>query len=166
MKKTIAAIALAATIGLFGFQNADAQRGHQGWGGGPAAADCIRAGQNSQVMDAETKKIYNTFMDATYDLRKDMFSLREQMRALRFAETPDQKAIDAVADQMFDLRNQIQAKAEEVGWQGGGAGYGCNFDCDGPGAGMGAGCGKGMARGYGRHCNGPGTQDGPVTKPN
>lgn len=154
MKKTIAAIALAATIGLFGFYNADAQRGPQGWGGGPAAADCMKA----QPMDAETKKTYNAFMDATVDLRKDMFSLQEQMRALRFAENPDQSAIDALADQMFDLRGQIQAKAEELGWQGGGAGYGCNFDGNGPCAGMGQGCGKGMGKGYGRHCRGPVTE--------
>ncbi len=144
MKKAIAALALAATIGLFGFQQAEAQRGSMGWGGGPAAADCFRGG-NIEAMDAETKKTYNAFMEETYDLRKEMFSLREQMRALRFADSPDQQAIDEVADKMFDIRSQIQAKADELGWQGG-----PGIGCDGSGPGNGMGCGKGMGRGCGR----------------
>jgi zinc resistance-associated protein len=152
MKKILAALALAATIGFFGIQQADAQRGPMGWGGGPAGANCWKAngGQpNAQAMDEETKKAYNAFMDSTVELRKDMFSKREQMRALTFADNPDQAKIDALADEMFDLRTQIQEKAAEVGWQGGIGGPGNG--CGGPGR----GCGGGMGMGYGRGCNGP-----------
>lgn len=153
MKKVLAALALAATIGFFGIQQADAQRGPMGWGGGPAGANCWKAnaGQNVQVMDEETKKAYNAFMDATVDLRREMFGKREQMRALTFAETPDQAKIDALAKEMFDLRTQIQEKADELGWQGGIGGPG--FACGGPGCGPGKGMGMGM--GYGRGGNGP-----------
>ena len=150
MKKVLAALALAATIGFFGIQQADAQRGPMGWGGGPAGANCWKAngGQaNAQVMDEETKKTYNAFMDATVELRKDMFSKREQMRALTFAADPDEAKIDALADEMFELRTQIQEKAAEVGWQGGMGGPGNG--CGGPGRGM------GMGMGMGRGCNGP-----------
>lgn len=143
MKKVLAAMALAATIGLFGIQQADAQRGPMGWGGGPAGANCWKAnaGQNVQVMDEETKKAYNAFMDATVDLRKEMFSKSEQMRALTFAADPDEAKIDVLAKEMFDLRTQIQEKADELGWQGGIGGPG--FGCGGPGRGMGMGCGRG-----------------------
>lgn len=139
MKKILAALALAASIGFFGIQQADAQRG-MGWGGGPAGANCWKAnaGQNAQVMDEETRKTYTAFMDATIDLRREMFSKNEQMRALTFAATPDEAKIDALAKEMFDLRTQIQEKADEVGWQGG-LGPGCG----GPGRGMGMGMGRG-----------------------
>jgi len=150
MKKVLAALALAATIGFLGIQQADAQRGPMGWGGGPAGANCWKAnaGQNVQVMDEETKKAYNAFMDATVDLRREMFGKREQMRALTFAETPDQAKIDALAKEMFDLRTQIQEKADGLGWQGG-------CDLGGPGCGPGMGRGMGMGMGYGRGGNGP-----------
>ncbi|MBU4260357.1 MAG: periplasmic heavy metal sensor [Proteobacteria bacterium] len=153
MKKVLAALALVVTIGFFGIQQADAQRGPMGWGGGPAGINCGKAtaGQNVQVMDEETKKSYNSFMDATVDLRREMFSKREQMRALTFATTPDEEKIDALAKEMFDLRTQIQEKADEVGWQGGMGGAG--FACGGPGRGMGMGMGNGM--GSGRGGNGP-----------
>ncbi|MCJ7604234.1 MAG: periplasmic heavy metal sensor, partial [Desulfobulbaceae bacterium] len=96
-----------------------------------------------QVMDEETNKAYNAFMDATVDLRRDLFSKREQMRALTFAANPDVAKIDALAKEMFDLRTQIQGKADELGWQGG---------IGGPGFG---GPGRGYGMGYGRGCNGP-----------
>jgi len=143
MKKVLATLALVATIGLFGIQQADAQRGPMGLGGGPGGANCWKAntGQNVQVMDEETKKAYNAFMDATVDLRRDMFSKRELMRALTFAANPDEAKIDALAKEMFDLRTQIQEKADELGWQGGIGGPG--FGCGGPGRGYGMGYGRG-----------------------
>ena len=147
MKKLLAAMALVATIGMFGIQQADAQRGPMGWGGGPARAYCWKAnaGQNVQVMDEETRKAYNAFMDATVDLRREMFSKREQMRALTFAANPDEAKIDALSREMFDLRTQMQEKAYELGWQGG---------IGGPGFG-GGGPGRGYGMGYCRGCNVP-----------
>ncbi|MBI5557832.1 MAG: periplasmic heavy metal sensor [Deltaproteobacteria bacterium] len=142
MKKMIAAMALVATIGFLGIQQAGAQRGPQGWTGGPGAANCpkVTGAAQAPVMDEETRQIYNAFMDATVELRKEMFSKREQMRALQFADPVDEQKIDALAQEMFDLRTQIQEKATELGWQGGfGGGFGPG--CDGPGR--------------GRGCNGP-----------
>jgi len=150
MKKVLAALALVATIGLFGIQQADAQRGPMGWGGGPAGAYCWKAtgGQNVQVMDEDTKKAYNAFMDATVDLRREMFSKQEQMRALTFAATPDEAKIDALAKEIFDLRTQIQTKSDELGWQGGyGMGGGRGYGCGGRGPGYGMGYGMGYGRG-------------------
>jgi len=149
MKKVLAALALVATIGFFGIQQADAQRGPMGWGGGPAGANCWKAtaGQNVQVMDEETKKTYNAFMDATVDLRREMFSKKEQLRTLTFAENPDEAKIDALAKEIFDLRTQVQEKADELGWQGGMGGSG--FRCGGPGRGPGMGMGMGYGRGNG-----------------
>lgn len=146
MKKILAALALAATIGVFGIQQADAQRGVMGSGGGPGAGNCWKANavQNAQVMDEETRKTYNAFMDATADLRREMFSRREVMRALTSVPNPDTAKIDAVAKEMFDLRTKMQAKADEVGWKGS-----CGFG--GPGCG---GPGRGYGMGYGMGCGG------------
>ncbi len=155
MKKVLAALALVATIGVFGIQQADAQRGATGWGGGPGSGNCWRANQaqNTQIMDEETQKTYNAFMDATVDLRREMFSRQEVMRSLNSVPNPDTAKIDAVAKEMFDIRTKMQAKAKEVGWEGGFGGPGYGGGGFGRGYGMGYGMGPGM--GYGRGGNLP-----------
>ena len=134
MKKLIATVALVATIGFFGIQQASAQRG---MGDNP---DCWRANQqNVQVLDEESQKARTAFFDATTELRKDMFMKRAEMRAIMHGDNPDEKKASALAGEMFELRTQIQAKADETGWKGGmggGAGMGCN-GCNGSGGGKG-----------------------------
>ena len=150
MKKFLAALALVATIGAFGIQQADAQRGAMGWGGGPGAGY-----QNAQVLDEATQKTYNAFMDSTVDLRREMFSKREVMRSLRSAPNPDTAKIDAVAKEIFDLRTKIQEKADEVGWKGGCGFGGPGYACNGPGRGYGMGGGMGSGMGNRRGGYGP-----------
>ncbi len=127
MKKMIATVALASTIALFGIQQAGAQMG-MGAGNGPG--DCWKANQqNVQVMDEETKKSRDAFMDASVDLRRDMATKRAEMRALMHGDNPDEKKAGNLAGEMFDLRGRLLAKAEETGWKGGlglGAGQGRN----------------------------------------
>ena len=140
-------MAIVATMGFAGIQQASAQKG-MGSGYGPG--DCWRANQQMQVMDEETKKSRDAFLAATTDLRKEMFSKRAEMRALMHGENPDEKKAASLAEDMFDLRTKIQAKADETGWQGGyggGPGYGCN-GCNGKGRGHGKGHGGGGMMGW------------------
>lgn len=127
MKKLIATVALVATVGFFGIQQASAQRG---MGAGIGNPDCWRANQqNVQVLDEESQKARIAFFDTTTELRKDMFVKRAEMRAVMNAENPDEKKAAVLAGELFELRTQIQAKADEAGWKGGmggGAGIGCN----------------------------------------
>ena len=117
MKKLITAVALVATIGFFGIQQASAQRG---MGAGMGNPDCWRANQqNVQVLDEESQKARTAFFDATTELRKDMFMKRAEMRAIMHGDNPDEKKAAALAGEMFELRTQIQAKADEAGWKGG-----------------------------------------------
>lgn len=137
MKKLIAAVALVATVGFFGIQQASAQRG---MGAGVGNPDCWRANQqNVQVLDAESMKARTVFLNSTTELRKDMVMKRAEMRAIMHGDNPDEKKAAALAGELFELRSQIQAKAHEAGWKGGmggGAGLGCN-SCSGPGGGKG-----------------------------
>ncbi|MCB2183607.1 MAG: periplasmic heavy metal sensor [Desulfobulbaceae bacterium] len=150
MKKLIAVVALAATVGLFGMQEASAQKGMGRGGYGPG--DCWRANQqNVQVLDEETQKARDAFFDATKDLRKEMFTKRAEMRALMSAENPNEKKVAALAGEMFELRTKIQAQAAEAGLKGG-PGVG-GFGCDGP---RGGGYGKGPGSGAGYGCDGAG----------
>ena len=149
MKKVLLAAALIATLGMVGIQQAGA-RGPGGYGG---PGDCWqgRGGAAVQTMDEKTLKKYDAFRADTTELRKEMAVKRAQMSALMHSDNPDEGKAGDIAATLFDLRTQMQAKADEVGLQGFGPGYGRG--CDGPGD-----CfrGKGGGQGYGRGCDGPG----------
>lgn len=156
MKKIIAAVAVVATVGLFGSQFALAQRGMGGgMGPGMGPGNCWQTGTpgaNAQVMDETTLATRQAFLDATTDLRREMAGKRAEMRAIMNSASPDEARAGKLAEEMFDLRTQIQAKATETGWKGGfgGGGYWCN------GYGPGGGKGMGGGHGYGRHHRGQG----------
>lgn len=149
MKKVLLAAALIATLGMVGIQQAGA-RGPGGYGG---PGDCWqgRGGTAVQSMDEETLKKYEAFRVDTTELRKEMAVKRAQMRALMSGDNPDEAKAGDLAAQLFDMRTQMQAKADVAGLQGFGPGFGRG--CNGPGD-----CyqGKGGGQGYGRGCDGPG----------
>jgi zinc resistance-associated protein len=95
-------------------------------------------------MDEETLKKYEAFRAETTELRKEMTVTRAQMRALMSGDNPDEAKAGDLAAQLFDMRTQMQAKADVAGLQGFGPGFGRG--CNGPGGGP----------GYGRGCDGPG----------
>lgn len=142
MKKLLVAAALIASLGMVGIQQV-AARGPGGCGG---PQDCWqnRGGAAVQTMDAETLKKHDAFRAETTVLRKEMAVKRAQMRALMHSENPDEAKAGDIAARLFDLRTQMQAKADQAGLQGFGPGYGRG--CDGSGGGQ----------GYGRGCDGPG----------
>lgn len=143
MKKVLVATALVATLAIIGIQQAGAY--------GPGECWQNRGGAPGQTLDKETLKKYEAFRTETAEIRKEMTIKRAQMQALMQGDNPDADRAGELASTLFDLRTQIQAKADDAGLQGFGPGYG--RDCNGPGD-----CyrGRGGGQGYGRGCDGPG----------
>jgi len=135
MKKTLLAVAAIATIGLGGYQLADAQP----WGGGPGmGSGCAMmggAGQGQGQMSEETLKARDKFFNETTDLRKKMVSKKTELDAVMSGEKPDEKKAAKLSEELFDLRDQMHKKAQEAGLVKAGVG------CGGPGMDMGMGSG-------------------------
>jgi len=133
MKKTLLTLAAIATIGLAGYQMADARP----WGGGPGCGmepGSMMGPGYGQQLDEETLKAREKFFTETTELRKKMFSKRTELDAVLSGEKPDEKKAAKLSEELFDLRDQMHKKAQEAGIARGGFGPGY---CNGPGGGQG-----------------------------
>lgn len=140
MKKTLLTIAVIATIGLSGYQFADAQPGG-GYGYGMGPGYMMGQGYGPQVNE-QTTKAQEKFFNDTKDLRKQLYTKRVELNAVLTSEHPDESKVAKLSGELFDLREAINQKATESGLTG--RGYGGYF-CNGP---WGGGHGHGMM-GYG-----------------
>ncbi len=133
MKKTLLAIAAVATIGMASYQVADARP----WGGGPGMGpgSGMGPGYGYQV-DEETARAQEKFFNENSELRKQMFAKRTELNAVLSSEKPDEKKAAKLSEELFDLREQMQKKAQAAGITKGGRGFGY---CGGPGGGYGMG---------------------------
>jgi Spy/CpxP family protein refolding chaperone len=134
MKKTLLAVAAIATIGLAGYQLAEAQPWGGGSGMGPGCAMMGGPGQGQgQQMSEETLKAREKFFNETTELRKKMVSKKTELDAVMSGGKPDEKKAARLSEELFDLRGQMQKKAQDAGLAQAGLG------CGGPGMGMGSG---------------------------
>jgi len=146
MKKTIVilmSLALMATV----VGAAMARGGGPGYGMGPGYGK--GPGQYQQLTPeqyAEMNKARAQFLKDTLELRQAMQAKRTELAMLYAQQTPDQAKIQALENEMIDLRSAIAKKANEAGIS--------------QGRGFGRGMGRGMGRGQGRgFC--PGFAGGP-----
>ena len=149
MKKTMTVLAIALTVGVLGYQIADAGPGR--WGGGFGPGYCNGYGTDASATSQE----WQTFQDETADLRKQLFEKRNEYFSMMNGENVDKDAAQALWSDIFDLQKQIREKAEAAGIdpqegfgpRGGRRGYAWNgprggYFCNGPYSG-------GPAPGYG-----------------
>jgi hypothetical protein len=129
MKKKMVVLIFTVALASAGFQQALAR----GWGDGRGAGgyygtDCPGGcyGQYQQL-DEEAQNKLKVFRAETADLRKQMAMKRAEKQALMRAQTPDPAAVAKVEGELFDLRNEMQQKAQEAGvpmmGRSGGKGY-------------------------------------------
>lgn len=71
--------------------------------------------KQQQVMDAETKKKYDTFMAETVELRKELEKKAMAYQVLMTSENPDPQKAALVTEEYFQLREFITNKAVEAG---------------------------------------------------
>lgn len=133
-KKIMLAAILAGAIALAGMQTAGARP----WGGGQWCDGCGQGYgfQGSRQPDDSTLAAHDTFLKDTVELRKAMTMKRAEQKALMNNDHPDAKRIAELSGELFDLREQLRAKAQEtglkdIGMRGPGLGRGC--DGTGPG---------------------------------
>ncbi|MDH3329508.1 MAG: periplasmic heavy metal sensor [Desulfobulbaceae bacterium] len=137
--KIILGIALVGAVALTGLQTAAA-----GPGGGPGGlnvppcGDCAGYGYGRQQLSDDTQKARDKFLDETTQIRKELTVKRAEKRALMNSENPDAKRVAQLTSELFDLREQMRSKAQELGLNDE------EF------------MGREYGRGYGRRCNGPG----------
>ncbi len=104
---------------------------------------------------------HNKFMQDTVDLRKQLAVKQAEKRSLMRSAQPDSARVGQLTGEVFDIREQLRAKAQAeglpmgmMGGFGGGKGMGRGGGnwgpCDGMGPGNGMGPGKGGGRGPNR----------------
>ncbi|HIP82627.1 MAG TPA: hypothetical protein EYH19_03475 [Desulfocapsa sulfexigens] len=146
MKKVLAITALVSIIGLTGFYQASAYRGHGGMRGHNGCNGQAMGMQVPAQMDEATKTKFDVFFKDTQDLRKSIVVKSAQKRALMNSKEPNIEKVSELAGELFDLRVSMRAKAEAAGLGDViGQRRGCG-NCDGPGFHHGR---KGMVRGKG-----------------
>ncbi|MFU8818218.1 MAG: periplasmic heavy metal sensor [Desulfurivibrio sp.] len=133
MKKTLLSIALAAVIGLAGFQVAEARQGL-----GPGATAGPGYGRMVANLDEDAIKARQQFHDETLELRRQIVVKQTELQAVLGSQKPDEKKAARLAEELFDLRTQKHQKAREMG-----------IAMPGRGMGMGMGMGRGMGKAMG-----------------
>ena len=98
-------------------------------------------------VDPQMVEKHNAFLASTVELRKQMAEKQAVQRAIMAADTPDTALAGKVAGELFELREQLRAKAQAAGLP---------YPMLGMGMGKGMGMGCGMADGFG-----PGDGKGP-----
>lgn len=109
MKKTLSILAIALTVGLIGYQLANAGPGrgrHGGWG---------PDGCNGPNANAENCKQWQAFKEDTADLRKQLREKRHEYFTLMKSDKVDKDVAQALWSDMFDLKAQMREKAADDG---------------------------------------------------
>lgn len=140
MKKTLLAIAVVATLGIVGYQVADAgPNGPGGYGMMGQGYGMMGAGSGPQGLDEQTLQAREKFFKETTELRKKMTAKRTELQAVMSGEKPDEKKAAKLSEELYDLREQMRAKALEGGITTAAGGYFCNGPYGAGGPGMGSG---------------------------
>lgn len=135
MKKYALITALVLALGIFASQ---AMAWGPGGGPGQGGRGCC-----AQATTPEQAEAYEKFMNETNDLRNKLHADHAEMRALMQQQNPDPKQARALAESMAATKDQLRAKATELGVSapGCGRGYGPG-DCPMGGGGKGGRGGK------------------------
>ena len=104
-------------------------------------------------LDPQMVEKHNAFLASTVELRKQMAEKQAVQRAIMAADTPDTAQAGKVAGELFELREQLRAKAQAAGlpYPMLGMGMGKGMGMGGMGCGMADGFGPGDGKGPHRH---------------
>lgn len=145
MKKRLALVVLLG-ISVFGYGMAEAGPGRHGRMGAPGSGGCCQfcGGPGSGAeLDEESLAARDKFFNETVNLRRQVVVKSAEIDALMSRENPDEKKVGLLTGEVFDLKNQLHAKAEEYGIKAGGYFCGGPYG-NGPRMGGRGGWGRGM----------------------
>lgn len=147
-KKIILEFVLVGAIALTGIQAAGADPAGPG-SAGPVPQHGQAYRQHYKSLDPAAIKARNKFLDATASIRREIAVKRSERRALMASSIPNAKRVGKLSGELFDLREQMRAKARESGLGAGASGFMGMMHM----MGMGGRCGK--ETGPGRNFRGP-----------
>jgi zinc resistance-associated protein len=135
-KKIVLGIVLVSAITVAGLQSAGAGPwggGPDKWGG-PHCGECDGSGyRGQQQLDDKSIEARDAFLSETVALRKEIATKKAEKQALMLGDNPDAKRVAQLTGELFDLREQLQKKAQEKGLGDDGFGRGLSRGCGGPG---------------------------------
>ncbi len=111
MKKFAIAMTTLATVALIASTSIAWDCPGRGAGYGPGSGKNV-------ALTQEDKEAREIFMTETVDLRKDLAAKRGQLNAIMAAEAPDAEKAAEVSKQIFEIREQLRAKATQAGING------------------------------------------------
>ena len=106
---------MALTVAIITFTGVQAGLASPGEGNGPGYHAKM---MGASRMDTKASAARDKFLDQTVDLRRKMVENRARMRALMRSSNPDPDQVAKLAGEIFDLREQLRAKARENGLPG------------------------------------------------
>jgi len=108
-KKLTLALVLVTSITLVGTISAFA---HQNFGHGPYGGN-FNQGCYQNNLDEKTIEARNKLINETTEIRKQLTIKQSELRALMRSDNPDSKEAGRIAGEVFDLKEQLRAKAEK-----------------------------------------------------
>ncbi|MBW2466225.1 MAG: periplasmic heavy metal sensor [Deltaproteobacteria bacterium] len=106
MKKFLAAAALIGAIGITGISMASPQS-YYGCGnyGGPRDCDNLGYSENEKI---------SSFYEETKELRREIIVKRSELDALMRQDNPDEKKVAKLTGDIYDLRAELEEKADKT----------------------------------------------------
>ncbi len=114
-KKLLLAAILTTGLGLAISQSALAQPGYNSQARQNPCGIQAPCGKLGGQIDPVTQKAREKFLNETTEIRKNLTVKRAEMRAIMAADIPDATRASQVAGELFDLREQLRAKALDYG---------------------------------------------------
>jgi len=124
MKKIITAAVLTGALTVAGIQLASAHGGRYYNKDNYGPGYCGGYYSESRGFTAEDQATLEKFRDDTKGIRKEIVVKRSELNALMLKDNPDEAKVAKLTSELYDLRTQLDEKAEAAGLDSRYAGYG------------------------------------------
>lgn len=115
MKKTVTAAALIAALTFAGIQTASAHSGRYSGNNNYGPGYCGNYNNNSSGYTEEDQAALEKFRDDTKAIRKEIVVKRSELNALMRQDNPDETKVAKLTGELYDLRAELDSKAEAAG---------------------------------------------------
>ena len=115
MKKTVTAAALIAALKFAGIQTASAHGGRYLGNNNYGPRYCDNYDNDSSSYTEEDQAALEKFRDDTTATRKEIVVKRSELNALMRQDNPDETKVAKLTGELYDLRAELDSKAEAAG---------------------------------------------------
>jgi zinc resistance-associated protein len=115
MKKTVTAAALIATMAFAGIQAASAHGGRYFNNNSYGPGYCGNYYNDSRGFSQGNQAALEKFRQETTDIRRKIVVKRSELDALMNRDNPDETKVAELSGQLYDLKADLERKAEAAG---------------------------------------------------